>query len=94
MKYTKDEFINALGTFLADWAAQEGQIRLLLPAKLLAVHEDAIAAFNEFKRAVHEFSSAEPFPRRKEKAFDAIEHVKVRMETGLREFLRTESLLK
>lgn len=92
--FTKDEFMAALGSFLADWAAQEGRIRLLLPAKLLAIHEEAIGQFNEFKDAVFAFSSAEPIPRRKEKAFLGIEQVKNKLESSLREFLRTESLLK
>ena len=92
--YTKDEFIEALGGFLSDWAAQEGRIRLLLPTKLLSVHEEAVARFNEFKRAVHEFSPAEPVPRKKEEAFRGVEEVKSKLEAGLREFLRTESLLK
>jgi len=92
--HTKDEFIKALGAFLKDWAAQEGRIRLLLPAKLLTIHEEAVAKFNEFKRAVHEFTPAEPIPRKKEEAFRGVEEVKSKLETGLREFLRTESLLK
>jgi hypothetical protein len=94
MIFTKDEFIAALGSFLSDWAAQEGRIRLLLPAKLLAIHEEAVGKFNEFRDAVFAFSTAEPMPRKKEKAFLAIEEVKNKLESGLREFLRTESLLK
>ena len=94
IKYTKDEFVDALGGFLADWASQEGSIRLLLPAKLLAIHEEAIGKFNEFKKAVFEFTSAESFPRKKELAFEGIEEVKNKLESGLRNFLRTESLLK
>ena len=92
--YTKDEFMNALGDFLSDWAAQEGRIRLLLPDKILYIHEEAVAKFNEFRRAVHEFSTAEPFPRKKEEAFRGIETVKSKLEAGLRDFLRTEKLLK
>lgn len=91
---TKDEFIGALGAFLKEWSAQEGRIRLLLPAKLLAIHEEAVQKFNEFKRTVHEFTPAEPIPRKKEEAFRDIEEVKTKLEAGLREFLRTESLLK
>lgn len=92
--HTKDEFIEALELFISEWAAQEGRIRLLLPAKLLAIHEEAVTKFNEFKRAVHSFTPAEPSPRKKEVVFREIEDVKVRLESGLRDFLRTESLLK
>jgi hypothetical protein len=94
IKFTKDEFIADLGSFLTDWAAQEGRIRLLLPAKLLAIHEEAVGKFNEFRDAVFAFTSAEPIPRKKEKVFQSIEEVKNKLESGLREFLRTESLLK
>jgi len=92
--YTKDEFVAALGSFLDDWAAQEGRIRLLLPAKLLKLHEEAIVQFNAFKRAVDQFTPAEPMPRKKELVFHQIEDIKCKLEDGLREFLRTESLLK
>ena len=92
--YSKDEFVEALGSFLADWAAQEGQIRLLLPSKLLKLHEEAVAKFNEFKRAVNAFTPADPMPRKKELVFREIESIKVQLESGLRDFLRTESLLK
>lgn len=92
--HTKDEFFDTLGEFLADWAKKEGRIRLLLPAKLLKLHEEAIAKFNEFKRAVYDFTPAEPIPRKKEIVFKEIDDIKSRLENGLRDFLRTESLLK
>ena len=52
MILAKDEFIAALGSFLSDWAAQEGRIRLLLPAKLLAIHEEAVGLARESRRGV------------------------------------------
>jgi hypothetical protein len=94
MKFTKDEFIASLGKFLSEWAEKEGRIRLLLPSPLLALHERAVGQFNEFKRAVHDFTPAEPAPRRKELVFREIDEIKAELENGLREFLRTESLLK
>jgi len=94
IKYTKEEFFETLGEFLSDWADKEGRIRLLLPAKLLKVHEEAVGKFNEFKRAVYDFTPAEPIPREKAKVFEEIDDIKSRLEDGLREFLRTESLLK
>lgn len=94
MADTKNEFLKTLDGFLSDWAAQEGRIRLLLPVKLLSIHEEAVTRFNEFKRAVQEFSTAESFPRKKENAFHGVHEVKSKFEAGLREFLRTEKLLK
>lgn len=92
--HTKDEFLAALDTFLADWAAQEGRIRLLLPSKILSLHEEAIASFNRFKRAVDHFRKDEETRKEKHDAFAAVESVKLRLEEALREFLRTEKLLK
>lgn len=94
MKYTKDEFIDSLSDFLEDWAEKEGRIRLLLPSPLLALHEEAVLKFNQFKRAVHEFTPEEPSPRKKEILFREIDELKIKLEDGLRDFLRTESLLK
>lgn len=90
---TKDMFLDAIDQFFVDWAAQEGRIRLLLPAHLLAIHEEAVDGFNEFKRAVVAFNSDDESREQKRKAFGAIENVKSRLEVGLREFLRTEKLL-
>lgn len=92
--YTKDEFLTALDTFLSDSAAQEGAIRLLLPAKALELHSEAIDCFNKFKSAVDRFKGTDQTRKAKKDAFLAIESVKSRMETTLREFLRTEKLLK
>lgn len=92
---TKDAFLAAIDQFIVDWAAQEGRIRLLLPAHLLAFHEEAVDCFNAFKRAVDVFNSDDDASRKqKHKAFEAIESVKLRLEVGLREFLRTEKLLE
>ena len=92
--YTKEEFLSKLDQFLKDWNNQEGHIRLLLPAKLLAVHEDAIKCFNEFKRIIDAFQHDGESHEKKKTAFRAIDEVKSRMEDLLREFLRTENLLK
>ena len=92
--HTREEFLEKLGEFLSEWADKEGRIRLLLPSKLLEVHEEAITKFNDFKRAVYDFTPAEPKPRKKELLFKDIDDIKTRLENGLREFLRTESLLK
>lgn len=92
--YTKDEFFEKLDPFLEDWRKQEGRLRLLLPAKALLVHEAAVAAFNQFKRAVDNFLGTEETRDPKRKAFAEVERVKSEMESVLRDFLRTERLLK
>ena len=93
--YTKEKFLDALDHFIAIWNNQEGKIRLLLPNKLLSLHNDAIERFNRFKRAVDAFDSNNESSREeKMDAFRGVEEVKTQMEIGLREFLRTEKLLK
>ena len=94
LKFTKDVFLDSLGDFLFDWAEKEGRIRLLLPSDLLEIHGEAVTKFNEFKRAIDEFTTAEHSPRKKELIFQEIDDIKYRLESGLRKFLRTESLLK
>ena len=92
---TKDVFLEAIDQFIVDWSAQEGRIRLLLPGPLLELHEEAVERFNKFKQAVDEFRTEDDESQRsKEKAFEAIEDLKKRYETGLRTFLRTEKLLE
>lgn len=92
--FTKDEFLSDLDTFLVDWAAQEGKIRLLLPSSILALHIEAVDCFNLFKRAIDDFCKDEKSRSEKKEAFLAVHDVKSRMEKSLREFLRTEKLLK
>lgn len=91
---SRDEFFEKLDDFLSAWAAQEGKIRLLLPARLLEIHGEAVDSFNEFKRAVDAFRKDEITRQAKVDAFAKVENVKVRLESGIREFLRTERLLK
>ena len=91
---TQDEFLEALDSFLIDWAAQEGKIRLLLPSRILALHCEAIDSFNVFKRAVEGFRKDDATRQAKVEAFRKVESVKSQLEDALREFLRTEKLLK
>lgn len=92
--YTKDEFLAALDSMLEEWASREGEVRLLLPSPALSLHEEAIGCFNRFKRAVEAFDTSDATRVERKQAFDAIESVKTRIESQLREFLRTEKLLK
>jgi hypothetical protein len=92
--FTKDEFLADLDTFLAEWATQEGKIRLLLPSKILALHSEAVDCFNRFKQAVDGFQKDEESRNKKKDAFIAVDDLKSRMEEAIREFLRTEKLLK
>lgn len=91
---TQDEFLEALDDFLVDWAAQEGRIRLLLPSRILEIHGEAVDSFNGFKCAVEGFRKNDATREAKVEAFRKVEDVKSRLEGALREFLRTEKLLK
>jgi len=92
--HTKDEFLKSLDSFLEDWSEKEGAIRLLLPKKAMELHEEAVSLFNRFKDAVEEFDSDDHSRQAKQEAFVPIHDLKTRMEEVLREFLRTEKLLK
>lgn len=90
---TKETFFAELDQYRAEMRQQEGRARLLLPAPLLQLHEDGIAAFNRFKDTMKRTVYDEEFHEAKRKAFAEIADVKGRLETGLRNFLRTEHLL-
>lgn len=91
---TKDVFFEQLDNYLSESKAQEGKTRLVLSAHLLALHEESISAFNEFKDVMKLPKYDEAFHESKRQAFAKIDSTKKRIETGLREFLRTEHLLK
>lgn len=91
---TQDEFFDALDDFLVEWAAKEGKIRLLLPSKILELHVEAIDCFNVFKKSVDGFRKDDKTRQAKVEAFRELENVKSQLENALREFLRTEKLLK
>ena len=89
--HTKETFLEELDAFLESWHSQEGRIRLFLPNDLLPLQEEAIDAFNAFKRAVQAFRGTEETRNAKMDAFRAIHSVKERMEKRLRRFLRSDS---
>lgn len=91
---TRDVFFEQLDEYLSESKAQEGKARLLLPAHLLALHEEAINAFNEFKDSMKRTIYDEVFHESKRNAFEKVEATKTKLETGIRAFLRTEHLLE
>jgi hypothetical protein len=91
---TRDTFFKQLDLYLAESKTQEGKARLVLPAELLALNDEGIAAFNAFKDAMQREQYDEVFHENKVKAFARVQAVKEKFELGLREFLRTEQLLK
>lgn len=91
---TKDTFFEELDLYRAESKAQEGKARLVLPLELLELNEEGIAAFNAFKDALLRNQYDEVFHENKYKAFVRVQAVKEKLELGLREFLRTEQLLK
>ena len=91
---TKDEFWEELDEYLADTAMQEGRVRLVLPSHILDIHGQGLDAFNEFKRVMEMTQYDEVFHRKKREAFATVHEVKERLERSIREFIRTEHLLK
>lgn len=93
-KKTKDDFFAELDEYLADTARLEGRYRLVLPSHILVVHGEAQDAFNSFRRVMSMRDYDEAFHVEKEQGFRKIHEIKDRLESALREFLRTEHLLK
>lgn len=91
---TREVFFEQLDEYLSESKAQEGKVRLVLPSHLLQLHGEAIDAFNAFKDAMKRDNYDETFHEQKRHAFAKIHTVKEQLEVGLREFLRTEHLLK
>jgi hypothetical protein len=91
---TKDEFFLELEEYLADNASKEGRLRLVLPAHILTIHAEAQDAFNAFKDVMGMKDYDEAFHRGKDQTFRTIHEVKERLEMALRDFVRTEHLLR
>lgn len=91
---TREVFFEQLDQYLSESKAQEGKARLVLPVRLLDLHDEAISAFNTFKDAMRRERYDEVFHEEKREAFARVHAVKDKLELGLREFLRTEHLLK
>ena len=91
---TKDDFFEGLELFLSDIKDQEGRLRLLLPSNILSIHEESYEAFNRFKDAVKQFKNTDETREKKRQTFAEIERIKTAMEIEIRQFLRTERLLK
>lgn len=90
---TRDTFWEKLDAWRSDMAALEGSARLLLPSSLLELHEESISAFNQFKDVMNRTVYDNQYHSDKEEAFARIEDVKLRLEAGLRQFLRTEHMV-
>ncbi|MDV2856873.1 hypothetical protein [Oceanimonas sp. CAM02] len=92
--FTQDDFDAGLDQFLLQWSEKEGRIRILLPEKILELHERSIDAFNEVKNAVEGFKKDHESRQKKHEAFARLDTVKTELEAAIRKFLRTEDLLK
>lgn len=90
---TRDTFWEKLDAWRAEMSELEGSARLLLPASLLELHEESIAAFNQFKNVMKRTVYDDKYQTEKREAFAKIEDVKSRFEAGLRAFLRTEQMI-
>lgn len=89
----KDRFFEELEDYLVRSAASEGQLRLILPKRALAIHSETIRVFNEFKRVMDRKLYDDEFHSRKTAAFSELHLLKEQLEATLRDFLRTEHLL-
>ena len=90
---TRDTFWEKLDIYRSEMSAIEGSARLLLPASLLDLHEESLAAFNQFKNVMKRTLYDDKYHTDKRNAFANIEEIKLRLEAGLRKFLRTEQMV-
>ena len=90
---TKDTFWKRLEDYRAEMASLEGTARLLLPASLLELHEEGIAAFNAFKDVMLREKYDDSYHNDKRTTFAEVMRVKQKLEDNLRRFLRTEHML-
>jgi hypothetical protein len=91
---SREEFLATSDIRLKEWAENEGEIRLLLPKKILDIHLESVNCFNRLHLAVDEFDTTDATRKEREEAFLALDDVKNKLELQLREFLRTEKLVK
>ena len=90
---TKDIFFEQLDDYISQSKAHEGKTRLVLPAHLLDLHEESIAAFNEFKNVMKQPKYDADFQIAKRESFANIIIITDKLENGLRDLLRTEGLI-
>ena len=90
---TRDTFWSNLDKYRQEMADLEGSARLLLPSSLLELHEDSIAAFNAFKDVMKRATYDAKYQSDKREAFSRILVIQVKLEDGLRKYLRTEHML-
>lgn len=91
---TRDTYFDQLEGLLAEFREGEGRIRLVLPEHLLLIHEQSISVFNDFKDAIKRDVYDDKYHQDKREAFARVLDVKKSMEVSLRDFLRTEHLLR
>lgn len=91
----KKQFFDEIDEYVKQWKAKEGKIRLLLPNQLLNLHTNSIGAFNEFRDLVKNYNPKSNESRNKlHDKFKEIDSLKQQMESELRQYLRTEKMLK
>ena len=94
MKDTRDMYLDRIEVELKEWRDFEGRIRLLLPLELLEIHQEAIGKFNELNDAIYEYDGSNELADKKRAVFEELAEIKIQLEDGLRNYLRTESLIK
>lgn len=94
-RFPKKDYLDKVEAFRVDWNSDEGKLRLLLPKRILDLHEKTLSAINVFTRAIKRHTASQD-DRDKDsilRAFETVHEETRRLELDLREFLRTERLL-
>lgn len=92
---TKKRYLDEVDELADEWNRAQALARILLPSNLLALHEQAIDKFNVFKDAVKSFDRADQISRERVQCrFNDLHELKCELENGVREYLRSEALVK
>ena len=90
---SRDKYLKEINPIVDDWNARQGVIRLVIPRRVLELHEEAIRAFGRFNTAVIDFDSFDESTRREnEAAFEEIDGIKRCLEEELRIHLRSDTV--
>ena len=92
---TRDLLINGIVKFVDSILEIESKIQLILPDNILSLHEESIKQFNAFRNVMKSYNLEHEKPKDDLKAkFELIDKQKDLIRNSLKEYLRSEKVLK
>jgi hypothetical protein len=94
-KNSRETFLEQLNTYVKNVNEIEPTIRLIFPEHLMAVHDNSISVFNSFRSIIKSDIIQMGKPDQELiSSFEQIQNVKNELEKGLRDYLRTERIIR